>query len=114
MNYRNLGRTGLEISEVGFGAWGIGKAMWVGANDKESLRALHTAIDHGLNFIDTALAYGDGHSENLVGQVVRERSEQIYVATKIPPKNLLWPAQLGTLLSDVFPKDYIIKCTETS
>src|SRR3712207_4434924 len=73
VHYRRLGRTGLEVSEVGFGAWGIGKSQWLGAEDDESLRALRRAIDLGLNFIDTALAYGEGHSERLVGQVIRER-----------------------------------------
>src|ERR687898_266290 len=73
MHYRKLGSTGLEVSEVGYGAWGIGKDDWLGAEDDESVQALHKAIDLGLNFIDTALAYGDGHSESLVGRVVRER-----------------------------------------
>ena len=68
MNYRRLGRTGLEVSEVGYGAWGISGAQWIGAQDDESLRALARAIDLGLNFIDTALAYGEGHSEQLVGR----------------------------------------------
>ena len=92
MNLRRLGRTGLEVSEVGYGAWGIGQSMWIGADDAESLRALERAIDLGLNFIDTALAYGDGHSEQLVGKVVRGRSETVHVATKIPPQNMRWPA----------------------
>jgi len=92
MNLRRLGRTGLEVSEVGYGAWGIGQSMWIGAEDAESLRALDRAIDLGLNFIDTALGYGDGHSEQLVGETVRRRSETVYVATKIPPKNGRWPA----------------------
>jgi aryl-alcohol dehydrogenase-like predicted oxidoreductase len=71
VNYRKLGRTGLEVSEVGYGAWGIGKSQWMGAEDDESLRALNRAIDLGLTFIDTALGYGEGHSERLVGQTVR-------------------------------------------
>ena len=73
MNYRALGKTGLEVSEVGYGAWGIGKTQWLGAEEDESLKALNRAIDLGLNFIDTALAYGNGHSERLVGQVAGER-----------------------------------------
>lgn len=112
MKYRILGRTGYRVSEIGFGAWGIGKQMWKGAQDTDSLRALHTAIDEGVNFIDTALAYGNGHSEKLVGQLVRERDERIYVATKIPPQNQIWPAR-GPL-EEVFPSDYIRKCTERS
>jgi aryl-alcohol dehydrogenase-like predicted oxidoreductase len=86
MNYRTLGKTGLQVSEIGYGAWGIGKGMWVGAEDDESINALNKAIDLGLNFIDTALVYGDGHSENLVGRVVRDRPEKIYVGSKIPRK----------------------------
>ncbi len=114
MKSRTLGRTGISVSEVGYGAWGIGKAMWQGAEDTESLRALHRAVDLGLNFIDTALVYGDGHSERLVGQVVRERKEHLTVASKIPPKNSRWPARPGSKLAEVFPYDHIIKSTETS
>lgn len=114
MNYRKLGKTGLGVSEVGYGAWGIGQDAWVGATDDESLRALNRAIDLGLNFIDTALAYGEGHSERLVGQVVRERSETIYVATKIPPRNRIWPAPAGLHPDEVFPGDYVRECTERS
>ncbi len=114
MNYRRLGRTGLEVSEVGYGAWGIGKSQWIGAEDDESLRALSRAIDHGLNFVDTALAYGEGHSERLVGRVVGERAETVYVATKIPPRNRIWPAPSGLHPDEVFPADYVRECTETS
>ena len=114
MEYREFGKTGIKISEIGYGAWGIGGAMWQGSKDDESLRSLHRAIDLGLNFIDTALVYGDGHSENLVAQVIKERKEQLIVASKIPPKNLKWPAIPGTALRDVFPFDHIVKCTEMS
>lgn len=82
MEYRTLGRTGWEISAIGFGAWAIGGAEWGGADDEESIRALHTAIDEGVNFIDTADVYGDGRSERLVAQVRAERSEDLIVATK--------------------------------
>ncbi len=114
MKYRTLGKTGLKVSEIGYGAWGIGKSGWIGANDEESIVALHKAIDLGLNFIDTALGYGEGHSEKLVGQVVKERSETIYVATKIPPKNGQWPAQAGVPVQETFPADHVIACTEKS
>src|SRR3712207_4907777 len=114
MHYRQLGSIGLEISEVGFGAWGIGKDEWLGAEDDESLRALHKAIDLGLNFIDTALAYGEGHSEKLVGQVLRERDETVYVATKVPPSNREWPARPGLRVEEIFPGSYVKECTETS
>jgi aryl-alcohol dehydrogenase-like predicted oxidoreductase len=112
INERRLGRTGLSVSEVGYGAWGIGGSMWLGAQDDESVAALNRAIDLGLNFIDTAAAYGNGHSEKLVGQVVRERDERIVVASKIPPKNLQWPAAGDTDPDDAFPADHIRKWTE--
>ena len=114
MNHRRLGRTGLEVSEVGYGAWGIGGSGWLGAQDDESLRALELALDSGINLIDTALGYGDGHSEELVGQAVRSRSETVYVATKIPPKNRLWPARAGTHADEAFPADHVRACTEQS
>lgn len=112
MKYRTLGRTGYSISEIGFGTWGIGKQLWVGAEDSESLKALHHAVDRGLNFIDTALAYGEGHSERLVGQVLEDREERIYVATKVPPQNKRWPAS-GSL-EEVFPYHHIIQSAEAS
>ena len=118
MRYRKLGRTGFDVSELGYGAWGIGGKQWKGATDDESIAALHRAIELGVNFIDTALAYGEGHSERLVGNVVREtkhnRKKRIYVATKVPPKNQLWPARRGIGIEEVFPYDYIMESTETS
>ena len=112
MHERRLGRTGLSVSEIGYGAWGIGGEMWLGAEDEESLRALNRAIDLGVNFIDTALVYGRGHSEQLVGEVVRERDERIVVASKIPPKNLA-VAGAGRIDPDeAFPADHVRKCTE--
>jgi aryl-alcohol dehydrogenase-like predicted oxidoreductase len=114
MRYRKLGRTNFEVSDIGYGAWGIGGKQWLGGQDDESLQALRRAIDLGVNFIDTALAYGDGHSEQLVGQVVRETGHKIYVATKAPPKNRIWPAASGTPIAEVFPYDYILSCAEES
>jgi aryl-alcohol dehydrogenase-like predicted oxidoreductase len=114
MKYRTLGRTGFEVSEIGYGAWGIGGMQWLGGSDDESLNALRRAIELGVNFIDTALAYGDGHSEQLVGQVVRATRHPIYVATKVPPKNRLWPARPGIPIRDVFPYEYIVHCAEES
>jgi aryl-alcohol dehydrogenase-like predicted oxidoreductase len=81
MKYRDLGTTGMKISEISFGAWAIG-AGWGAVDDKESLAALHKAIDRGINFLDTADVYGMGRSEKLIAQLLKERSEQIYVATK--------------------------------
>ena len=114
MRYRKLGRTGFQVGEIGYGAWGIGGTQWLGGDDQQSLEALRHAIEVGLNFIDTALAYGDGHSEQLVGQVVRETKHKLYVASKVPPKNQLWPARTGIPISDVFPYDYIMHSTERS
>jgi len=114
MNNRRMGKTGLSVSEVGYGAWGIGKSGWIGASDDESLKALHRAVDLGLNFIDTALGYGDGHSERLVGQLTKERSETIYVATKIPPKNGQFPAPRGVSVAETFPAEHVIACTDAS
>jgi len=114
MNQRLLGRTGRQVSEIGYGAWGIGGTFWIGADDTESLTALHRALDLGMNLIDTALGYGYGHSEQLVGQVVRERKDDIFVATKVPPKNRIWPAARGVPVSECFPGAHIVSCCEKS
>ncbi len=114
MRYRALGRTGIEASELGYGAWGIGGKQWLGNADDESRASLRRAIELGLNFIDTALAYGEGHSERLVGEVVRGSPGKVWIATKVPPKNLLWPARPGIVVEDVFPRDYVVRCTEKS
>jgi aryl-alcohol dehydrogenase-like predicted oxidoreductase len=114
MNYRTLGKTGLEVSVLGYGAWGIGKGMWLGADDTESVRSLRRAIDAGVNFIDTALAYGDGHSEQLVGQAIREAEGTTYVASKIPPKNSEWPARGGVAAAEAYPAEWVVECTERS
>jgi len=114
MRHRRLGRTGFEVSEIGYGAWGIGRGLWVGAQDDQSLRALHRAVDLGLNFIDTALAYGPDHSERLVGRLIRDRSERLYVASKVPPRNNEWPARRGVAVGEVFPRDHIVSCCERS
>jgi len=114
MRYRKLGGTGFEVSEVGFGAWGIGGRYWGGADDALSLRALRRAFDLGVNFVDTALAYGDGHSERLVGRAIREFGGPIRVATKIPPKAGGWPPVPGTPARVAYPADYIVSSTEQS
>ena len=85
MKYRRFGRTGWEVSEMGYGMWGM--ASWSDSSDEESLRSLQAAVDLGVNFFDTAYAYGQGHSENLLGQIVRGQSaKRLYTASKIPPK----------------------------
>lgn len=114
MRFRTLGRTGLKVSEIGYGAWGIGQKQWIGGTDDESLKALARAIELGLNFIDTALAYGDGHSERLIAGLPKELKAKVLLATKIPPKNRIWPAKPGVGIEDVFPYDYAIQSTEES
>lgn len=113
MLYRQLGKTGIEVSEIGFGAWGIGGG-WGERDDKTALAALERALELGLTFIDTALGYGEGHSERLIGQVVRESGKEVVVATKVPPKNRIWPAQKGSSLMETFPRDYVLECTDRS
>jgi aryl-alcohol dehydrogenase-like predicted oxidoreductase len=114
MRYRTFGQSGWKVSEVGLGAWGIGGALWKGSDDATSTAALNRAVDLGVNFIDTALAYGQGHSERLIGRLLKERKERIFVATKIPPRTHEWPVPWERKLRDVYPKDYIVSCTETS
>jgi len=111
---RRLGRTGLDVSVLGYGAWGIGRSMWVGANDEDSLVALARAIDRGVSFIDTALAYGNGHSERLVGEAVRAAGGTVRIATKVPPKNGMWPARAGVSVDEAFPGSWDVECTERS
>ncbi|MQY11749.1 Aldo-keto reductase IolS [Streptomyces sp. RB5] len=113
MRYRELGRSGMSVSEIGYGAWGIGESMWVGASEDESVRALHRAVDLGVNFIDTARGYGE--SERIVGRVVRERAgDGIRVATKVPPRNRMWPMPAGVDPMDAFPGSHIRESLETS
>jgi aryl-alcohol dehydrogenase-like predicted oxidoreductase len=81
MEYRELGKTGWKVSTISFGAWAIG-GTWGNVKDEESLAALHRALDLGVNFIDTADVYGDGHSERLIAKLRKERSEPFYIATK--------------------------------
>src|SRR5437764_10153333 len=106
MQYRTLGRTGWRVSEVGYGMWGL--AGWTGSEDRESLESLHRAVALGCNFFDTAWGYGAGHSEQILGRVVREYPSQgLVVATKVPPKNFTWPSRRGFTLDDCFPPDHI-------
>lgn len=113
MEYRLLGDTGLRVSEIGYGAWGIGASNWVGAREDESVRALHRAIDLGVNFIDTARGYGE--SERIVGGVVRDRpGDGVLVATKVPPKNHTWPAPGGLDPALTFPGNHIRASVEDS
>jgi len=112
MKYREFGRLGWDVSEIGFGGWGIGKAWWGNVDDKESVRALAKAVEVGINFFDTAYVYGDGHSENLMGKTLK--GKKVFIATKIPPKGHGWPGNPATPISQTFPKDWIVACTERS
>lgn len=112
MDYRTLGKTGMKVSTIGFGAWAIGGNMWGPQDDKDSIAAINKAIDLGVNFIDTALAYGNGHSETIIGKVLKTRKEKIYIATKIPP--LMWPPPPTSHSKDAFPKQKIIDSVESS
>ncbi len=112
MNYRKLGRADITISEIGYGAWGIGG--WGKRDDVEAKRSLERALELGVTFIDTAYAYGDGHSETLIGEVVKGRREKVVIATKVPPKTFRWPVLPGESIMNTFPKSWIIECTETS
>src|SRR2546421_5849236 len=106
MNYRRFGRTNWKVSEIGYGMWGMGG--WTGSDDEESLAALQHAVDLGCNFFDTAWAYGEGHSEGLLGQLVRANpAKKLYTATKIPPRNRQWPSRRGATLDDCFPPEHI-------
>lgn len=113
MRYRTLGRTGLKVSEIGFGAWGIGGG-WGRQDDAEAIRALEAAFEAGVNFYDTARAYGDGYSERLIGQALGHKRDQIVIASKIPPKSYHWPATDADPIETTFPADWIIECTERS
>lgn len=130
MKYRRFGRTGWKVSEIGYGMWGM--AGWSGSEDRESLDSLQRSVDLGCNFFDTAWAYGDGHSEQLLGKILRANrinvvsagpgkaasanpkkstiggpDKSLYTATKIPPKNRRWPARREYSLDDSYPQDYI-------
>lgn len=113
MKYRKLGRTGIEVSEIGFGGWGIGGG-WGPKDDESAFLALKRAIDLGVNFFDTALVYGDGHSEKLIGKAVRKIRENVVIATKVPPKTYRWPVLPNEPISETFPSEWIIRCTEKS
>ena len=106
MNYRRFGRTGWQVSDIGYGMWGMG--AWTGSDDAESLAALQRSIDLGCNFFDTAWVYGNGHSEKLLGEVLRKNSgKKLYVATKVPPKNREWPARASATVDESYPPAHI-------
>lgn len=114
MEYRTFGRTGWKVSEIGYGMWGMG-GQWSGSTDAEANKSLDIAVELGCNFFDTAWAYAEGHSERLLGDLLkRHQNKKLYVASKIPPKNLKWPAKPEYLLKDVYPASHIIEYTEKS
>ncbi len=116
MKTRNLGTTGYAVSELGLGAWGLGGDMWRGVDDGAAREALREARDQGITFFDTALAYGNGHSERLIGEVLQAdvRAGRVVVATKVPPRNEEWPGKADTPLAKVFPAKHLSECTDKS
>jgi len=118
MRYRTFGRTGWQVSEIGFGAWAIG-GSWGPQSDEDSVTALHRALDLGVTFIDTAQGYGNGRSERLIGQVLRQRGQRagagvVKVATKIPPMEGNWPPFPDDDVAQRYPADYLRQGVETS
>ena len=108
MKYRRFGRAGWQVSEIGYGMWGM--VDWKGNDPEEVWRALNRSVELGCNFFDTAWGYGEGKSEALLGRLVRAHPEKrLYTATKIPPKNLQWPSRHEFTLDDCFPPDHIEK-----
>jgi len=106
MRYRQFGRTGWQVSEIGYGMWGMGS--WSNSDDQQSLESLQAAVNRGCNFFDTAHAYGEGHSEKLLGQTVRANPDKrLYIATKIPPMNRQWPARPESTLKESYPPDHV-------
>jgi len=113
MKFRRFGRTNWQVSEIGYGMWGM--AGWTGSQDVESLASLQRAIDLGCNFFDTAWAYGDGRSEELLGKALRANpSQKLYVATKVPPKNRQWPSKREFTLERSYPPEYVFEYVEKS
>jgi aryl-alcohol dehydrogenase-like predicted oxidoreductase len=121
MYYRHFGRAGWNVSEIGYGMWGL--AGWTGSDDTETLAALHRSIELGCNFFDTAWAYGDGKSEQMLAKILAHYKnspsaggpdKHLYVATKIPPKNRQWPSRRDFMLDDCYPPDYVEEYIEKS
>lgn len=110
MIYRKFGRTGWKVSEIGYGMWGM--AGWTESDDEQSSKSLDLAVERGVNFFDTAWGYGEGHSEELLGQLVRRHPhKKLYTASKIPPKNFQWPARPEYTLEESYPASHILEYT---
>jgi aryl-alcohol dehydrogenase-like predicted oxidoreductase len=110
MQYRPLGKSGLQVSEIGFGAWGIGG--WGERDDEEALRSLRKAYELGVNFFDTALVYGNGHSEKLIGRAFQQEREKVIIASKIPPQSGRWPVRDQDPIQETFSADWVVESTE--
>lgn len=113
MQHRTFGRTGWQISEIGYGMWGL--AGWTGSEIDTINQALDRSVELGCNFFDTAWGYGEGLSETILGGLLKRYAEKnLIAATKIPPKNRKWPSKPDFSIDDVFPADYIVEYTEKS
>jgi aryl-alcohol dehydrogenase-like predicted oxidoreductase len=113
MKYRTFGRTGWKVSEIGYGMWGL--ASWTGSEQKEVDASLDLAVQRGCNFFDTAWAYAEGLSERIALRMIkRHAGKRLYIATKIPPKNFIWPSKRSFTLEECFPPEHIVKYTEMS
>jgi len=111
MKHRKFGRTNWNVSEVGYGMWGMGG--WTESDDIQSAKSLDLAVERGVNFFDTAWGYGEGHSEKLLGQLVKRHPDvKIYTASKIPPKNFQWPSKPEYTLEESYPASHIVEYTE--
>jgi aryl-alcohol dehydrogenase-like predicted oxidoreductase len=113
MDYRAFGRTGWRVSEIGYGTWGIG-SMWGPLDEAEASRAIERAVELGVNFFDTAAIYGQGLSETVLGRALGRVTSTVYVATKVYPKNMEWPARHALPVDEAFPAEWIVRCTEES
>lgn len=111
MKYRRFGKTNWQISEIGYGMWGMGG--WKESDDIQSAKSLDLAVEQGVNFFDTAWGYGEGHSEKLLGQLVRRHPDKkIYTASKIPPMNFKWPAKKEYTYQESYPASHIVEYTD--
>jgi aryl-alcohol dehydrogenase-like predicted oxidoreductase len=114
MRYRTLGRSNLTVSEIGFGAWGIG-GEWGTRDDDQAVAAIHRALDRGVTFIDTAAVYGEGHSEELIAKALAGRDRaKVVIASKVPPKTFKWPVLARDRAKDTFPSEWVVAQTEAS
>jgi aryl-alcohol dehydrogenase-like predicted oxidoreductase len=117
MNYRRFGKTGWNVSEIGYGMWGL--AGWTGSDDNETIDSLQRSVDLGCNFFDTAWAYGDGRSEQILGKILEANptggpTKTLYTATKVPPKNRKWPSSPAMTLDDCYPPEYVVEYVDKS